>query len=168
MHMFLLYNKTYADAHGGFNNSTVHQVEDSQRNPCFCSLSCCHRAWKCTVQGIVNIPMTSLQTLWSREVSKRGEGEQKIDCKCWIIQQSPPPFEWVTLVTFRRAFIAKQEKIIFHRPLWRPWTSLINDRSTAQTHSYRVTVQQTETQIQQKYCWHWQRFFFLLCSTYFS
>lgn len=55
------------------------------------------------------------------------EAGAEIDCERWIIQPSPPPFEWVSSVTFRRAFIAKQEKIILHRPPRRPWTLLINE-----------------------------------------
>lgn len=74
----------------------------------------------------------------------RDEVGAKIDCKCWIIQPSPPPFEWVSSVTFRRAFIAKQEKIIFHRPPWRPWTPLINETKHLQP---RHTDTDTLTQI---------------------
>lgn len=74
------------------------------------------------------------------------EGGAKIDCKCWIIQPSPPPFEWVSSVTMRRAFIAKQEKIIFHRPPWRPWTPLINETKHLQPrHTDKDTLKQIYT-----------------------
>lgn len=80
------------------------------------------------------------------ETRGRGGGAAKIDCKCWIIQPSPPPFEWVSSVTMRRAFIAKQEKIIFHRPPWRPWTPLINETKHLQPrHTDKDTLKQIYT-----------------------
>lgn len=74
----------------------------------------------------------------------------KIDCKCWIIQPIPPPFEWVSSVTFRRAFIAKQEKIILHWPPWRPGTSLTNETKHLQTQTHRYWHKFTNTRKKNK------------------
>lgn len=113
---------------------------------------------ECIVRGIVNIPMMSLQPCGPGRC--RDEVGAKIDCKRWIIQPSPPPFEWVSSVTFRRAFIAKQEKIIFHRPPWRPWTPLINETNLLQprhtfTHTHTQSLTCSRYEDLTAACMHW-------------
>ena len=107
----LIIQHTKLQTHTNIHAPTASQVATGPENPLYGELST-FPWWACRPCG----PGRCLDEVGA-----------KIDCKCWIIQPSPPPFEWVSSVTFRRAFIAKQEKIILHRPPWRPWTPLINE-----------------------------------------